>query len=137
MSSTHLCCSAGIGYFNPTLFKSPQFIRCRMSGQTCAQPLNACHFLNLARRKTSVCDRIQTSSRALSEHLPRPSQNSVRITASSHLKEIHLNSRRTRWRLRGQSQMGEDAGDGRDELQLPTTVRAVVDVDIEHALRDD
>ena len=84
-----------------------------------------------------MCDRIQTYSRALSEHLPRPSQNPVRITASSHLKEMHPNSRSTRWRLRGQSQMGEDAGDGCNELQLPTTVQAVVDVDIEHGLRDD
>lgn len=65
----------------------------------------------------------------------------VRVgVASSRLKQIHPHGRRTRWRLGSQPQMRKDAHDGsrffdsRDELQLPTTVRATLDVDIEHAL---
>jgi hypothetical protein len=48
------------------------------------------------------------------------------------LKQIHPSCRRARWRLGGQPQMREDAGDGgrffdgRDQLQLATTVRAVL-----------
>ena len=73
---------------------------------------------------------------------PSPVKNLVQIHPSRHLIQIHPSSRCTRWRLRGESQMGEDAGDGgwffdgSDELQLPTTVRAVLDVDVEHAPPD-
>ena len=62
----------------------------------------------------------------------------VRIVASSRLKQIYPHGRRTRWWLCGEPQTREDASDGgrlldgRNELQLPTTVRAVLDVDIEH-----
>ena len=78
----------------------------------------------------------QAIARARADHLPRPCQNPVRFYPSSRLKQIHPLGRRTRWRLRGQPQMGEDAGDdgwffnGRDELELSTTVRAMLDVDI-------
>ena len=87
-----------------------------------------------------MCDRIHTFSRSQSEHLPQPSQNPVRIHASRRLKQIQPHRRRARWRLGGQPQMGQDAGDGdwffdgRDKLQLAATVRAVLDVDIELSL---
>ena len=81
------------------------------------------HFLEIARRKASVCDRIHTFSRSHSEHLPQPSQNPVRFCPSSRLKQIHPHRRCARWRQRGQPQMSQDAGDGgrffdgRDQLQ--------------------
>ena len=93
-------------------------------------------FLKIARRKASVCDRIHTFSRSQSEHLPQLSQNPVRIHPSRCLKQFHPHRRCMLRRLRGQPQLCEDAGDsgwffnGRDELQLPTTVRALFDVGI-------
>ena len=80
-------------------------------------------------------------ARAPSERLPQPCQSPVRFYISRRLKQIHPSRRRARWRRRGQSQMREDAGDGgwsldgREKLPLPTTVRAVLDVDVEHALQ--
>ena len=84
----------------------------------------------------------QAMTRVQSEHLPQPSQNPVRIYASRRLKQMQPHRRRTRWRLRGQSQMGEDAGDGgwffdgRDKLQLSATARAALDVEIAHPFPD-
>ena len=66
---------------------------------------------------------------------PGPVKKRVRFCLLCRLKQIHPHGRRTRWRLGGQPKMREDAGDGgrffdgRDELELPTTVRAVLDVD--------
>ena len=80
-------------------------------------------------------------ARAPFAHLPQPGQRLVRFYISRRLKQIHSSRQRARWRLRGQPQMREEAGDGgrilddRDELQLPAAVRAALDVDIEYALQ--
>ena len=86
-----------------------------------------------------------TPSERLPERRPRtspqPGQSPARFYISRRLKQTHPSRLRTRWRLRCQLQMREDAGDGgrildgRDELQLPAAVRAAPDVDIEHALQ--
>lgn len=72
-----------------------------------------------------------------SERLPERSPNTLPVPDAVHLTE---KQERTRLLLRGESQAGEDTGDGgrffngRNEPQLPTTMRASLDVDIEHPL---